>query len=1135
MFKARFTSVAMLVASSLLTTSVHAQVTMQQAAEQTFNAINSIKQRAISGDGVIEQGNKRFIVYNNHRFELHDNNYPKFPFPYGDNARAPYYAAFPFLDEKWDIVINDNNGFYFIHDEFGSMSTDVIGCFIEYYPHPSFTDERIMRFENTECISAPSITEVSLSGLFDTGATVAWKGHTEGNKYQLSLTKIGSNQSVQHFNASTPQFYLGNLQAQTQYQLLIEVCNTTACVTLEPLHFTTEASKSGFHDGIRNLNHLDGDIEAHVSLMQSHSLTAPFGNHELNTPDVVIGREAMLLISPQVTDINQLWVEVYKDGELLARDLMQPPANQPKTDQYAVNDRPMVIFSHNVWSFPLKWHWVEPGLSLKFVDNHGRSSELAQHSMVFGGAPELVFQNIDMGMLTQPRGRNTMANNTAEHAADYFQKIPVSKLVIGQYAPAYFAKITMPNGKVYTERSDTDGGWHSGDMRGSIGKALISIGINNANVGINTTAGDSQTYNRRFNHITAHTNVGLYTDPTTAQTKTVVHGGSGGGGILTLEETTGNEWSHEVGHNFGLGHYPSMASVHDMESGWGWDAVFKRFIGNIDWRGAAAESSAGGETSQPYLNTFRFLLDAQAGGEGRKVGLVSNFTFEHPTQARRVQKWLNNGFNQQPTNDTYYVKWDQNQQRYIKADTDASSALQTGVPVTTLVGIYDPQGDFPSQIYPVLYGNYGNVFELAPAVEYKPINADHNLKGGWHQYRDLTPEQLSLPSWKTIVDNGSYQRLCQFSFATSTSDTVNLVGHVDTQTNSCRASDDMRWNIAGTWQNMVSAEGKYSLLYPYGRGDIVYTPTPAIGEVKICLLKDINNPSHNGAGFVQGNQCVQVAGIKHTNNAQWAYSIKGDNIEQGKYIHNNVCRLDVVSKNGLSMAYDLTAHRINSAQSNKFHLNLPQQELASVAISCEDSEGVRMLDSLIPALDTGLVDLPAAVIIGQEHGYDVLNSSIGTGWFDHNDSIDYNSLSRRDRNMLATMNVGSQKLPLCRFELAINGTMQTVYGFVEQLVTNDYRCSGGDEISVFQDGAAQRLESVLNQFQWLSLWDPERTGERVKAKAGSDQHLCSVTRAPYYGAGMVNDANQCAQVPGIKWSNGNNWAFSSGYGQYSFK
>ncbi|MGS0673765.1 M66 family metalloprotease [Shewanella sp. 125m-1] len=1135
MLQNRVRPLTLLIASAIVPLSAQAQVNMQQAAEQTFSIITSMQQRGITGDGVIEEDNKRYIVHNNHRFELHPNNYPKFPFPYGgDEALKPYYDTFSFLDEKWDIVMNNDYGFYFIHDEFGSMSSDTLGCFIEYYPNQSFSAEQAMRFEKTECNSAPSLSDVELSGVFDTGANLTWKGHIAGNQYKISLSQTNSKIAPQLFTTDSPEFFFNQLAPSTEYQAQIQACNTTACVDVTPLLFTTEAKKVGFHDGIRNLNHLDGEIAAHVSFMQSHSLTAPYGNAELNAPDIVIGREAMLLLSPQQDDINQIWVEVYQNGEQVSRQMMLSPANQPKTDQYAVEGRPTVIFGHNVWSFPLEWQWVKPGLSLQFVDNHGRYAELLQQNIEFGGAPELIIQNIDMGMLTEPRGRNTMANNTAEHAADYFQKIPVSKLVVGQYASAYFPVVTMPNGKVYTERSDSDGGWHSGDMREAIGKAMISTGINNANVGITTSAGNSQTYNRYFNHITAHTNVGVYIDTKTQQTETVVHGGSGGGGILTLEDTTGNEWSHELGHNYGRGHWPSMASVHDMESGWGWDAVFKRFIGNIDWRGSAEELDIGGEVSSPYLDTFRFLRDAQAGGEYKKVGVVSNYTFEHPTQARATQTWLNSGFNQMPDSADYYVKWSQEQQRYVDSEIDASTAEHTGINVTTLVGIYDPMRLNPSQIYPVLYGNYGNTFQLPEATEYTPVNSGETLNSGWHHYQSLTTVQQALSTWKTIADNGKTKRLCQFEFVTTAGDNVNLVGHVD-DTNSCRTSDDMRWKIDGQNQHMVSDSGDYALLYPIGRGKIMYTPTMGIGEVNICMLTDLNNPGHNGAGFVQGDKCVQIPGVKHSNNNDWSYTIWRNEIEQSQYRHHNVCRLDVLDKQGQTKSYDLAGQRFNSVESNKFHLNLPQQQLADITLRCEDNEGVHVLAQLTPSLETGIDELPEAVILGQEHGYDALNSTLGNGWFDHSAKMDYNSLSSRELNNLATMKVNGQNLPVCRFELAINGTVQTVHGFVEQIVTNDYRCSGGDDITVIQGDNEQRLESQLNQFQWLSLWNPLHTGERIKAKVDSKQNLCSVTRSGFYGAGFINAGGQCTQASGIKWSNGNDWLFSNGYGQYSYK
>lgn len=1113
------------------------QISMQEAADQTFATIMQMKQRAEAGEGVTEENGKRYLAYNGHLFGLHDTNFPKFNVPFSNDAQAlaPLYAVFPFLDARWDIVPNNDFGFYFIHDEMGSFNDDLDGCFIEYYPHKSFTLEQIFKFQNNACLSAPNISSAFVSSVFDQGASISWDGHEKGNEYHLSLTAANSNQT-HTFKALAPEFFLPNLSASTTYQLNIQACNNAGCTDLAPIDFTTDAPKVGFHDGIRELNHLEGDIRAHVSLMQTHSLTAPFGNEELGAPDVIMYRDALMLLTPQQTDINQLWVDVYQEGVLIERVAMRPPSAQAKTDQYAYEDRPTVIFAHNVWSLPLKWEWMKPGLSLSFTDNQGRKSELPAHQIVFGGAPELIIQNIDMGMLTPPRGLNNMANNTAQHASDYFQKTALSKLVLAQYAPAHFEKITLPSGNVYTEKSLSTGGWHHGDMREDIGKALISIGINYANNAISTSVGTSQAPVRHIHQITAHTNVGVYTHSETGAPETVVHGGSGGSGILTLEYTTGNEWSHEVGHNFSLGHYPHMASVHDMESGWGWDAIYQRFIGSIDWKGGTAESSGGGEVSAPYLNIFRFLRDAQNGGEAQKIGMVSDYTFEHPAQVRKAQQYINAYYNnQQPGHDAYYVKWDQAEQRYIEVEQALAVPTQTGVPVTTLVGIYDPDRQNPSQIYPVLYGNYGNVFDLPEAQEFV-LKDEGTISVGWHHYADLTPLQLASDSWKTIVDNGSYKRLCQFSFTNSAQETVNLVGHLDDANNVCRASNDMKWVVNGKRENMQSAPADYSLLYPYGMGKITYTPTPEIGEVQLCLLTKLDAEDHNGAGYVVGDACRQIPGIKHLNNNNWLYTIWRNDAEQATYYHNNVCHLEVMHKSGEKTTYALSGQRMNSGQSNKFHINLPQQELDLVSLQCEDNLGKHELDSLIPALDTKIDALPKPVIIGQEYGYSAvaLRPEFSKGWFDHFEGMDYDALTEREQNAITKMKVNDLKYPVCRFNRLIDGVEQTVFGYVDKLVTGDHLCSGGDDIYVLNQGEKEPLRSPLNQFQWLSQSRPSHIGEQVKARDGYPEKLCSRIKTGIYGAGYVASDGRCMQVEGVKWSNDVHWAVSSGHGHYTY-
>lgn len=193
---------------------------------------------------------------------------------------------------------------------------------------------------------------------------------------------------------------------------------------------------------------------------------------------------------------------------------------------------------------------------------------------------------------------------------------------------------------------------------------------------------------------------------------------------MTLEATTGNEWSHELGHNYGLGHWPYMASIHDMESGWGWDAFHQRFIGNLHWKGDVYTQQQGDDIVPPFKDAFRFLRDAQNGGEQEYVGTISRFTLEHPAQSRKAQRWMNNGFNLDSHSPSGYVQWDQATQRYKAVETDTPKPQQVGVPVVTLLGIYDPQNENPSQIYPLVYSNYGNVFELP-----QPEQGEYQLEG----------------------------------------------------------------------------------------------------------------------------------------------------------------------------------------------------------------------------------------------------------------------------------------------------------------------------------------------------------------------------------------------------------------------
>ncbi|PSU99983.1 M66 family metalloprotease [Photobacterium kishitanii] len=1105
---------------------------LQQVGQMTFDRLEDLKQQADRGEGTFNRDGENYLNYQGREYLLNHENYPRFPFLANGGDDSAYRHVIDFIDDSWEFMMY-NGGFYLMSKEFGVYNSDESGCFIEYIPaaRGSQHDDGSYSWESnmsqnvvtTDCkgITAPVLNEFIVSSLSDQGVTFNWAGQQAQDTVTVTLSNINDIEDVQVFNKSSSGFFIGTLTPNTSYQVEVTNCNLLSCTTPIKQTFTTLPARLGFADHAPTINHLSGDLAAQLSFAQTGTTTAPFGNEEAGNPDLVINRAAMLLLNPEDTNINQLWVEVYLDGVLQVREAMLPPSALATTDQ-PNNGRTKVIYSHRTWSLPLQWDWIKPGISLRFTDSKGNIGELAQSNVVFAGAPELVIQNIDIGMLMEPRNRNTMIQQMATLAADYFQKIPVSKLIMADYTAAHFPKITMPNGKVYTERSDGNGGWHSGDMREAIGKALVSTGINNANFGITDTAGYSQSYNRRFNHITAHTNNGVYANGV------VNHGGSGGGGIVTLTDTTGNEWSHELGHNYGLSHYPAQSSSHDEESGWGWDAVYNRFIGNLNWTSSAYTNSVGGETIPPFANDFGYLKDAQAGGYSQ--GLVSRYTLHHPKMNRRASNWFNSTNVLDSNSSTGYSRWDQSLQRYVEANVDYAAPQQQGVPVITLLGVYDPTAQNPSQIYPLVYSNYGNIFNQPT-----PPAPDYQIEG-WHSVDQLTDEQQTTNRWQTLIINGEVNRMCQFEYTANNGDTANIIGAVNDAEQRCEATNDMFWLSNNNREQLVSAPQQYSIASIYGEGALTYTPTPEIGEVAVCSI-DSGNIAHEGAGFLRDGYCMQVDGMKHANGNIWRYAANRPTTIKPTYQSQRQCQLTLTDTQGDIRTISLANSRYSTNQSNKFHVNIPaEQHPSKMELSCTDINGKTILDTQFPEYNPAIESLAGPIILGQEFGYDALQSAIPEGWFTHPEqNFNPNELSARDHSFLAYMPVNGEKRYVCRFEILMNNAPQTLHGYVEQVSNNQYRCTGGNEITLRQNGTETIVESDVNQFEWLSVNDSANVGEKAKAYKDSDEALCVVTRSGFYGAGFVNSKSQCTQIPEIYWSNGNQWTFSSGHGGYTVR
>ncbi|MEY1389156.1 M66 family metalloprotease [Providencia stuartii] len=324
------------------------------------------------------------------------------------------------------------------------------------------------------------------------------------------------------------------------------------------------------------------------------------------------------------------------------------------------DDSDEIRYIENGWSVAIPAEYIKPKIRLEF-DYHGKQGTLSD---IYVGAPtELLLHTIDIGMLTPYRGELAFQKN-AELQRQYFQQIPINRLIVSHYAPIHLKEIVLPSGKHLTHRSDDDGGGHNGDMREQISKDLISDGINLANYGVHSSATKENNYLPTA-QITIHNSRGIYKNGLQE------HGWSGGAGKATLYNTVDNEFSHELGHNYKIGHYFKgfKGGVHATpdkpNSTWGWDADNNFFIPNFEKKKTnkytvldARDPNA--EKAEPYMQ-HAMLKDAMSGGELYDKA-YNAYTLHTPTTAQAIQHFFENSAIFSKTSSTGYQKWDPNTQ-----------------------------------------------------------------------------------------------------------------------------------------------------------------------------------------------------------------------------------------------------------------------------------------------------------------------------------------------------------------------------------------------------------------------------------------------------------------------------------------
>ena len=473
-------------------------------------------------------------------------------------------------------------------------------------------------------------------------------------------------------------------------------------------------------------NDLGGTLPGMVQFAQNHTVD-PSGNEARNMPRLTMSREAMVLVTPDasLTGITAMQVTVSLNGATMGTVTLRQPDAIFRSDYTATDGRPDYVYSRRAWTGVLPWQWVQPGMELRVVDNQSRTGSLPANAIDFGGASELVVQSIRLGMLTTPpvsENDHWFRSNPAKAATDYFQTIPAAKLTAAYYEDVTLPKVMIATGIIYETASAGTGGWYEGDMRENTAKSTFSVGINMANYGVTSSSMVTQNQPQAFQTATIHHARGVYSNGTKP------HGYSGGNSILTLASSRGNEFSHEIGHHYGLGHYPGESggnyflAVHHHDSGWGFIGHRKRMRSNILWQRGVNDGLAGSATLDA---TYRFAPDAMAGGDFQSsLSLYTHYTGY--STALRIQPALTSKAIPDKDASTGWRIWNattrtmedkaptvptnQPEVWYNNAKTFAKPRLY-GVPVITILGGYDPIAN-TALLYAPLRGNWGNVYNL---------------------------------------------------------------------------------------------------------------------------------------------------------------------------------------------------------------------------------------------------------------------------------------------------------------------------------------------------------------------------------------------------------------------------------------
>ncbi|WP_305423103.1 M66 family metalloprotease [Photobacterium leiognathi] len=572
-----------------------------------------------------------------------------------------------------------------------------------------------------------------------------------------------------------------------------------------------------------------------------------------------------------------------------------------------------VTYGHGYWTAKIPASWMHYGLRLDF-SHDGKTGTLDNINV---GAPTVLYMNtIDIGMLTQRQDTMEFAKDL-ELPREYYQTLPISRLVVSRYQGITFDEIMMPNGQLYKDYSPGIGGWQEGDMRSDIAKSLISIGIDSANFGFNASDGPGQdAHSNLALMLTAHTSIGRYLykregDKIVEGPWNQDHGGSGGGGIVTLTDTIGNEMSHEAGHGIELSHSEGYdMSIHhpadQQDSTWGWDSDKNVFIPNF-YKNPSNQPSCIGDPKknpaevkicvQPW-HGFQFGTDAMYGGEGSMYP-DNRYTMYTPFSSTKMQRVMEDRMVFSEDSPTGYLKW--NNMTHQMEPFSYSNAVDYFFKID--------QNDLNKVKDPISY--IAKMFETHKSIAVVSKQNDY--------LTDSTmPEAKDVPAGSELmINHESGYELFFYVNGQMVASPDRYVYH----------SDGIKW-VRDMTKTFAKKPEKFG---------VPVTTLVGYYDPEEKLTSYIYPALHGSRGYTYA--------------------------DDSEYIQSNSCHLDVELESGQMKQFLLPGQRLSEKFMNKFHVNVAESDNpVNATVVCDDK-----------ILSTKPVSKPNTILIPSVNGYPLTN------------------------------------------------------------------------------------------------------------------------------------------------------------------